>query len=160
MRLCWLPSIQKGGCYGWKPSSSSICSILVVRAYPLIEFRQTAPCRAIRGDGISVNGTLPPLLNTASAALRSRLGSSSCRRCGPRSRLHLSILNNGIRHFMVRNRSHHGFQDFENLFLRPDLGGCHSKRRRRDTVWNSIARAPCLIAALGLLAACAQSCTD
>ena len=30
------------------------------RAYPLIEIKQTVPCRAIRGDGISVNSTLPP----------------------------------------------------------------------------------------------------
>ena len=30
------------------------------RAYYLIEIRQAVPCRAIRGDTISVNGTLPP----------------------------------------------------------------------------------------------------
>ena len=29
--------------------SSSNCSIRVVRAYPLVELRQTAPCRAFRG---------------------------------------------------------------------------------------------------------------
>ena len=37
----------------------------IVRAYPayaLIETRQTAPCRAIRGNCISVSSTLPPLL--------------------------------------------------------------------------------------------------
>ena len=32
----------------------------VVRAYPLIELRQTAPRRAIRGNCISVNSALPP----------------------------------------------------------------------------------------------------
>ena len=32
------------------------------RAYPLVEIRQAAPCRAIRGSGISVNSTLPPLI--------------------------------------------------------------------------------------------------
>ena len=30
-------------------------------AYPLIEIRQTAPCRAIRGSSISVSSALPPL---------------------------------------------------------------------------------------------------
>ena len=44
----------------WKLSSSSNLLIRVVRAYPLIEIRQTAPCRAVRGNGISVNSTLPP----------------------------------------------------------------------------------------------------
>ena len=38
--------------------------IWVVRAYPLIEIRQIVPCRAIRGDSISVNSTLPPLTFT------------------------------------------------------------------------------------------------
>ena len=41
--------------------SSSNLSFRVVRAYPLIEIRQTVPCRAIRGNSISVNNTLPPL---------------------------------------------------------------------------------------------------
>ena len=36
-------------------------SIRVVQACPLVEIRQTAPCRAIRGDSISVSSTLPPL---------------------------------------------------------------------------------------------------
>ena len=40
--------------------SSSTLSIRAVRAYPLIEIRQAAPCRAIRGNSISVNSTLPP----------------------------------------------------------------------------------------------------
>ena len=40
--------------------------IRVVRAYPLIEIRPTAPCRAVRGNSISVNSTLPPLLSLAS----------------------------------------------------------------------------------------------
>ena len=56
------PGTRKRGWYGWKPSSSSNLSIRVFRAYPLIESSQTAPCRAIRGDGISANSTLPPLL--------------------------------------------------------------------------------------------------
>ena len=34
--------------------------IRAFRAYPLIEIRQAIPCRAIRGNDISVNGTLPP----------------------------------------------------------------------------------------------------
>ena len=33
------------------------------RAYPLIEMRQPVPCRAIRGNSISVNSTLPPLIS-------------------------------------------------------------------------------------------------
>ena len=38
-------------------------SIRVLRAYPLIEVRQTVPCRAIRGNSISINSNyLPPLL--------------------------------------------------------------------------------------------------
>ena len=62
---------RKGGRYGWKPSSSSNLSIRAFsnsnfsirafRAYPLIEIRQRVPCRAIRGNNISVNSTLPPL---------------------------------------------------------------------------------------------------
>ena len=40
--------------------SSSNFSIRAFRAYPLVEIRQTVPCRAIRGDGISVKSTLPP----------------------------------------------------------------------------------------------------
>ena len=51
---------RKGGWYGWKPSSSWNFSIRVFRARPLIEIRQTAPCRAIRGNSLSVNSTLPP----------------------------------------------------------------------------------------------------
>ena len=51
---------RKGGWYGWKPSSSSDFSIRAFRAYPLIETKQTVPCRAIRGTSISVNSTLPP----------------------------------------------------------------------------------------------------
>ena len=47
--------------------SSSNDSILTVRVCPLIEIKQTAPCRAIRGNRISVNSTLPPLLGTASS---------------------------------------------------------------------------------------------
>ena len=43
----------------WKPSPSSNLSIRAVRAYSVIETRQTVPCRAIRGDGISMNSTLP-----------------------------------------------------------------------------------------------------
>ena len=48
----------KGRC-GRKPSSSSNFSIRAFRAYPLIEIIQAAPCRAIRGNSISVNSTLP-----------------------------------------------------------------------------------------------------
>ena len=32
------------------------------RYYPLIEIRQTVPCRAMRGKSLSVNSTLPPSL--------------------------------------------------------------------------------------------------
>ena len=39
--------------------SSSNLSILYFRAYPLREIKQTVPCRAIRGNSISVNSTLP-----------------------------------------------------------------------------------------------------
>ena len=58
--------VRKWGGYGWKPSSSSNFSIRVFRAYPPVETRQTVPCRAIRGNSISVNGTLPsPLMSSA-----------------------------------------------------------------------------------------------
>ena len=40
--------------------SSSNFSISAFRAYPLVETGQTAPCRAIRGNSISVSSTLPP----------------------------------------------------------------------------------------------------
>ena len=43
--------------------SSSNFSIRAFRACPLIKIRQTVPCRAIRGNSISVNSTLPPLYN-------------------------------------------------------------------------------------------------
>ena len=36
-------------------------SIRAFRACPLVEIRQAVPCRAIRGNSISVNSTLPPL---------------------------------------------------------------------------------------------------
>ena len=41
---------------------SSNVSTRVVRAYPLIELRQTVPCRRIRGNRISVISILPPPL--------------------------------------------------------------------------------------------------
>ena len=40
--------------------SSSTNVIRAFRAYPLVEIRQTVPCRAIRGNSISVNSTLTP----------------------------------------------------------------------------------------------------
>ena len=51
---------SEGGRHGWKPSSSLNLSIRVFRAYPLIDIRQTVPCRAIRGNSSSANSTLPP----------------------------------------------------------------------------------------------------
>ena len=58
-----LPSQSEGGMirYGWIPSSSSSFSIRYFRVCPLVEIRQAAPCRAIRGDSVSVNST--PLLD-------------------------------------------------------------------------------------------------
>ena len=52
-----------GGWCGGKPSSSSNFSIRAFRAYPFVESREAAPGRAIRGNGISVNSTLPPLIS-------------------------------------------------------------------------------------------------
>ena len=68
---------RKGGCNGWKPPSSSIFSIRAFRAqicrfelfelvlllkldkqFPVERFEAS---RAIRGSGISVSSTLPPL---------------------------------------------------------------------------------------------------
>ena len=47
------------GKFSWKPSSTSNVSIRAfLRTYPLIEIRQTAPCRAIRDNSISV--IVPP----------------------------------------------------------------------------------------------------
>ena len=66
---CECSRSSEGGWCGWKSSSSSNFSIRVVRAYPLIAIWQTAPCRAIRGNGISVDSTLPPsYLSTRSLA--------------------------------------------------------------------------------------------
>ena len=56
-------------------------SIRALRAYPLTGIRQAVPCRAIRGDSISVDNTLPALF-----APRPRW-----RRCGPCSRAYLMI---------------------------------------------------------------------
>ena len=53
---------RKGGWYSWKLSSSSNNSIRVVRACPLIEAIQTAPCRAIRGNSI-LSQTVPSPLS-------------------------------------------------------------------------------------------------
>ena len=53
--------IPEGGMIRLEPSSSSNVSIGAFRACPLIELRHTAPRRAIRGNSISVNSTLPPL---------------------------------------------------------------------------------------------------
>ena len=50
---------RKGTWYGWKPSSSSKFTILAFRAYYLIDCRQKAHSRALRGNSISVNSTLP-----------------------------------------------------------------------------------------------------
>ena len=41
--------------------SNSILSIPAVRYVPPVDIRQTVPCRAIRGNSISVTSTLPPL---------------------------------------------------------------------------------------------------
>ena len=59
----WLKSgaCRKGGWYGWKPSSSFNFWIRAFRACPIVETRQAAPSRAIRGNSISVNSTLPTL---------------------------------------------------------------------------------------------------
>ena len=59
-------STRKGGWYSWKPSLNSNVSIRVVRTYHLIEIRQTGPCRAIRGNSISVSRSLPPLKQSLS----------------------------------------------------------------------------------------------
>ena len=49
---------RKGGWCGWKPSSSSNCWIRAFRVVSLIEIRRTVPCRAVRGNSISVSSTL------------------------------------------------------------------------------------------------------
>ena len=54
-------SSQQGGWYVWKPSSSSNFSIRALRAYSLVEVRQTILYRAIRADCISINSILPLL---------------------------------------------------------------------------------------------------
>ena len=48
---------------------SELFDIFLFRAFrdPLVEIRQTAPCRAIRGDSVSVNSILPPSYSAASA---------------------------------------------------------------------------------------------
>ena len=51
---------SKGGMIRLETLIELELSIRVFRAYPLMEIRQMVPCRAIRGDSISVNSTLPP----------------------------------------------------------------------------------------------------
>ena len=43
------------------PHRAQLVPFELFELYPLIESRQAVPCRAIRGDSISVNSTLPPL---------------------------------------------------------------------------------------------------
>ena len=50
------------------PHRAQISELELFEPIPLTAIKQTAPCRAIRGNGISVYSTLPPSL----AALRSR----------------------------------------------------------------------------------------
>ena len=52
------PRHPEGGMIRSETSSSSNLSSRAIRAYPLIEIRQAVPCRAIRGNSISANGTL------------------------------------------------------------------------------------------------------
>ena len=61
--------------YGWKPSSSSNLSIRAFRVYPLVEIRQTVPCRAIRGKSSDsrrryLNQQHPPPPLTSDSVLR------------------------------------------------------------------------------------------
>ena len=58
--------------------SSSNFSIRVFRAYPLIELRRTAPCRAIRGSSILVNSTPPPLKDALCGPSCSRSNPEAC----------------------------------------------------------------------------------
>ena len=59
-------SRRKGAGCGWKPSSSSNISIRAFRAYPLVEIRQTVPCRAIRGKQYLSQQYHPPPLKSGS----------------------------------------------------------------------------------------------
>ena len=49
------PKLWHVGC--WNHRQTTLWNL---RTYPLVELRQTVPCQAIRGNSISVNGTLPP----------------------------------------------------------------------------------------------------
>ena len=53
---------RKGGWYGWKPSSSSSCSIRAVRAYPPIDIRQSSLSSDSRQRYLSQQYP-PPLLS-------------------------------------------------------------------------------------------------
>ena len=44
------------------PRRAQVLSVRAFRAYPLFEVRQIVPCRAVRGNSISVNSTIPPLI--------------------------------------------------------------------------------------------------
>ena len=54
-------ALSEGGTIRLKPSSNSKWSIRAFRVDHLIKTRQAVPRRAIRGDSISANSTLPPL---------------------------------------------------------------------------------------------------
>ena len=54
------PGVGRGDDTVGNPHRAQNFSIRTFRAYPLVEIRQTVPCRAIRGDSISVNSTPPP----------------------------------------------------------------------------------------------------
>ena len=61
------PSIEKGGWYGWKPSSSSNFSIRAFRVVSLTEAKRTVLYRAIRANRISIKQYHPPLFKEPSA---------------------------------------------------------------------------------------------
>ena len=51
------------------PHGAQNFSIRAFRACPLVEIRQALACRAIRGNSISVNSTLPPLSSACAEVL-------------------------------------------------------------------------------------------
>ena len=72
MLPCLLLLVGRGDDMVGNPRRARVSLVQASRAYPLAEIRQTVPCRTIRGNSISVNSTLPPLLSLSGCSVAIR----------------------------------------------------------------------------------------
>ena len=71
------------------PRRARIARFEFFRACPPVEIRQAVPGQAIRGNGISVSSTLPPLAFLSTAATPARLAAGPGNpQCGPAAYRH------------------------------------------------------------------------